>query len=364
MITYWEVVEPLLKKVVSIPIIDPLIKWLATIPIIQLLVTKPIFAVIICPGLAALGVALIFIIWFERKAAARVQWRFGPLEVSRRIGGLIQPIADLFRYLFQEVIIHREAYRLYFFHLPILVMVLVLLPIIFIPGGPDIYGLRSPYSLVIVIALSILISIAVIAIGWASSDRFAYIGVVREALMSVSYEIPLIISLTSMIITYGTADLVAIVEKQGFLLPGILLNPLAFLVFFISVIMATSRFPFEIPDAETEIVFGPFTEYSGILFGLAMTICYELLYVYSLLGAVVFLSGWWGPYIPPLGDLSYLIWTGVKTYILMMIAVFLRAVYPRYRIDQALRIGWRELLILSLISLFISLAVRYVLGGW
>jgi NADH-quinone oxidoreductase subunit H len=210
----------------------------------------------------------------------------------------------------------------------------------------------------IALALITLFNVGIILIGWASNDRFTYIGTVREALLYTGYEAVLILSAISILLIYGTADPFKIVDWQVAHLPGIIINPLAFLAFVIATLMATSRFPFEIPEADTEIVLGPYTEYSGIIYGLVMTMSYEKLYVLSLLIVLLFLNGWAGPYIPPLGALSYAIWFGIKTYIVMMILVFTRAVYGRYRPDQALKMSWSSLLGLAVASLILSLIIK------
>ncbi|MFB6470588.1 MAG: NADH-quinone oxidoreductase subunit NuoH [Vulcanisaeta sp. AZ3] len=360
----------LTRPEVNIPFLSPIINFLNKVPIINIIVHlilwRPIFDLLFVPGLVSVTIALIYIIWFERKITAKVQWRIGPLEVSRSIGGFLQPFADLFRYTFQEFVVPQQADKNYFIHAPALVFILSTLPIFFIPIGPletngivnGIYGIYTGYDVLIAIALITLFNIGIILLGWASNDRFTYIGTVREALLYTGYEAILILSVVAILVIYGTANPFEIVNWQTTHLPGIIANPLAFLAFFIATLMATSRFPFEIPEADTEIVLGPYTEYSGITYGLVMTMSYEKLYILSLLMVLLFLNGWAGPYIPPLGALSYAIWFGIKTYIVMMILVFTRAVYGRYRPDQALKMGWSSLLGLVIASLILSLIIK------
>jgi NADH-quinone oxidoreductase subunit H len=224
-----------------------------------------------------------------------------------------------------------------------------------IPAG-SIVAIKTSYGIPIIVTLISLIPIIKIAIGWASNSRFAYIGSVREAFMYFAYEIPLIIAVLAMILLYGSTDPYVVVEKQK--IWGIALNPLAFLSFLIVTAMATSRLPFDIPEADQEIAFGPFVECSGILFGIVMTIVYEKLYLLCLLISILFLGGFQGPLIPLLGDLSPAIWLFIKALLLMMILVFLRSIYPRFRLDQALKIGWTSLLCVSLISLMIAILIR------
>ncbi|PLC68324.1 NADH-quinone oxidoreductase subunit H [Vulcanisaeta sp. EB80] len=360
----------LTRPEVNIPFLNPIIDFLNKVPIINIIVHlilwRPIFDLLFAPGLVSVIIALIYIIWFERKITAKVQWRIGPLEVSRPIGGFLQPFADLFRYTFQEFVVPQQADRNYFIHAPAIVFILSTLPIFFIPIGPmetngvvnGIYGIYTGYDVLIALALITLFNVGIILIGWASNDRFTYIGTVREALLYTGYETVLILSAISILLIYGTADPFKIVDWQVAHLPGIIINPLAFLAFVIATLMATSRFPFEISEADTEIVLGPYTEYSGVIYGLVMTMSYEKLYVLSLLIVLLFLNGWAGPYIPPLGALSYAIWFGIKTYIVMMILVFTRAVYGRYRPDQALKMSWSSLLGLAVASLILSLIIK------
>ncbi len=351
------------NKVAFIP---PLTSLFAKIPLLNLIVAlifwKPFFAVVFAPGLVCILIAILFIIWFERKVTARVQWRYGPLEVSRSVGGIIQPMADGMRYFFQEVITHREAHRPYFLQFPLITFLPVLLPILVIPAGA-IYAINTPYSIPAAIALISLIPMIIVAIGWASNSKYAYVGSLREAMMYFSYEVVLIIAAMAMVVTYGSANAFTIVKEQT--IPGIVLNPFAALAFFVAIAMATSRFPFEIPEADQEVVFGPFIEYTGIIFGVVMTLAYEKLYLLCMLFSILFLGGWSGPFIPPLGDLSPAFWLFIKTIALMMIFVFFRTFYARYRLDQALKIGWSALMALAIVSLWVGIALgAFNVVGW
>ncbi len=351
-----KIMEMLTSNMVNIPLIQPLVDRLMEIPLINLIVAlilwRPAFAIIFVPGLLAVTVVLLFMIWWERKMTARIQWRVGPKEVSRRTGGIIQTLADGMRYMFQEVIVHRDAHKLYFIQFPILSFIPVLLPILLLPAG-SIYAIRSPFAIQIAVALIALLPVFIMGIGWSANNRFAFIGTVREAFMYFAYEIPLIIAVISMVLIYGSGDPFVIVEKQW--IPGALLNPIAFIVFIIGSLMAASRLPFEIPEADQEIAFGPFVEYSGIIFGLVMGIAYEKLYLLSLVAAILFFGGWSGPEIPMLGDLSYAIWLFLKAFVLMCFLVLVRAIYGRYRLDQALKLGWSSILAFSVVGLILSL---------
>ncbi len=342
---------------IDVPIVQPLIDWISKIPILGVIVERDVFAVLIAPGLVALLTYLGIIIWFERKITARIQWRVGPKEVSPWIGGILQVLADMTRYLYQEVIVHREANKFYFLQLPVISIIPVIFALTLIPAG-KVYAFRSEFSIPCFIALTSTIPLFVIAIGWSANNRFAYVGLIRESFMYVAYEIPLILSVIAMMMVYGSCDAFKIVESQR--IPGILLNPLAFLTFLIATVMASGRLPFDIAEADQEIAFGPYVEYSGIMFGLVMVIAYEKLYLLSLLMVILFFGGWKGYHIPMLGDLSDVFWLMLKTLIVMCLVVVTRAVYARYRIDQALRIGWKHLLILSITSVALSGVISWL----
>lgn len=348
------------SNMMNIPLITPIVDYLMEIPLINIIVAlilwKPFFAVVIMPGLGVLTLYLLYIIWYERKLTARIQWRVGPIEVARPVrGAIIQTLADGIRYFFQEAIVHREAHKPYYVQLPILAFIPVLLPVLFIPAGSAV-GIYTPYSIQLIVTFIALIPITIVAIGWASNSRFAYIGSVREAFMYFAYEVPFIIAVISMIFLYGSGDAYVVVEKQS-VIPGALLNPLSFIVSIIIMLMATSRLPFEIPEADQEIAFGPFVEYSGILFGLVMVLAYEKLYIMALLFTILFLGGWSGIYCPLLGDLNGPLWMFIKAVVVISILVIVRSIYARYRLDQALRIGWTSMLALSIAALGIGAVV-------
>lgn len=322
-----------------------------------------VFVPLIFPGIMVTFLLLLVIIWLERKMAAKVQLRYGPLYVLKPLGGAIQTVADLLRYLFQEPIIPRTVDKIAFILTPALLFGAAYLPIIVIPVSPTFYAFRSDLSLLIVLALSTLTPIFTIVMGWASNNKFSLIGGVREGYLVISYEIPMFLSALSMAVLYGSLDLVEIAEAQRGIW-GIFLNPVAAITMLVLMYMSTSKFPYEIPEAESEIIAGAYTEYSGILYGLVMGASYVKLYVLSLVYSILFLGGWNpipsfmanDPLLP--GVILF-----IKAFILVAIGSFLRAVYPRFRIDQALDIGWKMALPMSILSIFISLAIILLTGG-
>ncbi len=329
--------------------------------ILGLLLSPWVFVPLIYPGLVSAFAVLLFIIWFERKLAAKVQRRFGPYYVLRHLGGATQLVADLIRYLFAEPIIPEEADALAFVMGPALLFGLTLLPVVAIPVSGTFYAIRSDVSLLIVLALLTLGAAMTLIIGWAGNNKFSLIGGLREGFLSMAYEIPLFVAALSMAAAYGTLDLVDMVEVQAETAWGVALNPLAAFVFLVISFLATSRFPFEISEAESELVMGPFTEYSGIMYGLTMGASYLKYYVLCLLFSIMFLGGW-EPVPPQLAAVPF--GPGVvvfaKALALMALGVFLRAVYPRYRVDQAIRLAWHYLLPLSVASVFVSMGAAWL----
>lgn len=351
----------------KIPVIGGIVTFLLTIlpvydvPVIRLLIGfilwEPMWVLLIIPGFATLGTMLLILPWMERKLVGRMQWRVGPREIAPRTRGSIQLIADSLRFLCQEVIIHKDAHRPYFLQFPFLYFLPVLLPLLFInAGGIDrpLVPIETQYALPIMVGLICLMPVFIMGVGWSSNNRFAFIGTVREAFMYFAYEIPFILAIMAMIVLYGTSNTAEVITPVW----GIILNPFAALAFFIAAVMATARLPFEIPEADQELAFGPFIEYSGIAFGLAYVMAYEKMYVLSAIMTMLFLGGGSGPYIPYLtpllGDLMFGIWFVIKTLGILLVMVCLRGVYPRYRIDQALNVGWGAVLILAFIALLWS----------
>ena len=314
-------------------------------------------APLVYPGLVALLGTVLFLIWAERKMAARVQQRVGPYYVSPRLRGALQLIADGTRFALQEIIVHVETDRLMFVLGPILTFTFLSLPFTVLPGGPGIYGFRSDFSMVIVYALLTLSPITVILMAWASSNKFAMIGGGREALITVSGEITLALAMLSVAAMYGTLDFVTAVEKQmhtGII--GLVSNPIAALLFFLATMLLTDRVPFDIVLGEQEIVQGPYTEYSGVLYALTMAIDYVKLYALSIAFTLLFLGGW-APFTTPLlGAISLY----VKSLIVLLFSVFLRSVYGRMRLDHAMNFFWAKLFPLGFIALALGVFVHVI----
>ncbi len=319
---------------------------------------------------AASGIVLLTVVWFERKAAARVQMRVGPYHVSPQLGGYLQLLADAFKFIISEPIVHKGAYRLLFMWGPAIFVTLAFGASLLIPLTPELRLIRDvnllPYGLVFSLVVLLLVSIAIVLIGWSANNKFAYIGAAREALIVTAYELPLLLSFLAMVILYGTLNPIEIVERQW--LAGALLNPLAFLVFIIATAMATAKFPFEIADYEGDVATGPYSDYGGIFLVLSFAGgAYYATFSYSFLATLLFLGGWGIPNFAVgswpqdmLGHLLLAGWFLLKTTILMMFFAFLRAAMPVLRLDHTLLFGWRGLLVLSILAVVWSVVLKFV----
>lgn len=324
---------------------------------------------VIVVGLIGSAVFSGMAVWFERKAAARVQRRVGPLWVCRSFGGLLQPIADLVRMAFQTPVVPREAHAVVFVLLPILSFVASISPLFVLPmTNVKAYAPLSStdFTLLLAIAIAMLSSLAVLSMGWSSGNKFAMIGSLRESYTLITYEVLVLASIVVAVALVGSFDAVEVVEFQRRHLWLALLNPLGFLVFLLAMMLASSSFPFDIAESETEVVAGPYTEFSGLLYALSIGAIYAKRYTYSIIASIVYLGGW-APLEPREGLLSALIMPTfvviIKAAPLMLFASFTRSVYGRLRLDQALDVGWRVLIPLALIAIAWSVLLRLALGG-
>lgn len=326
--------------------------------LLEIVAYPPLWQVLIV-GLVGSLITAVVAIWFERKAAARVQRRIGPYWASPRLGGFVNIIADMIRYVTQEVIIPRTVDKGPYLLAPILALIISIMPVAFVAMTPveRYWPVASmEYSMLFALALSTIPPLLAVVAGWASNNKFSIIGSLRESYVITAYELIAVISILSVSATVFSFNVIDIVNAQSPLRWFIFLNPLAFLAAFLAVLMSTSAFPFEIPESEHEVVAGPYTEYSGILYAVNMGGAYIRRFIYSLIISLAFLGGW-APYAPPegagpiLGIIVPSLIVAIKALFLVLIMSFLRAVYGRYRLDQALDSAWRLVLPISLLGL-------------
>jgi NADH-quinone oxidoreductase subunit H len=316
-------------------------------------------------GLVILGIKMALVLGFvlglaaylvllERVLLGRFQIRLGP----NRVGpfGLLQPIADGIKLMMKEDFIPDQADRAIYLLAPAVVATTALLMFAVVPFGADleIFGQKIPLvisdinvGLLYVFALSSLGVYGVALGGWASNSKFALLGSIRGAAQMISYELALGLSIVPVVMMAGSMSLVDIVNAQTGR-PFIFTQPLAFVIFVLSALAESKRIPFDMPEADTELGSGFHTEYSGMRFGLFFLGEYVHMQVLGALIAVLFLSGWHGPFLPPI------IWLFIKIMIVSMVMIWIRATLPRFRYDQLMDIGWKILIPAGLINILIT----------
>ena len=289
--------------------------------------------------------------YFERRLLGWMQLRPGP----NRAGpwGLFQPIADIVKLLTKEDVVPAGADRFIFLYAPAVVAMTALLIFGVVPFADDITvaGYRIPMvisdiniGLLVALAFSSLGVYGVVLGGWASNSKFSLLGSIRAAAQMISYELSLGLALVPVVLLAGSFSLVDIIDAQK-AYPFILVQPVAFIIFFISAVAESKRIPFDLPEAENELVAGYHTEYSGMRFGLYFLGEYVTMVVLGALVAVFFLGGWRGPLLPPL------LWFLIKTGAVVFILIWFRATLPRLRYDQLMHLGWKVLIPVALINI-------------
>ena len=288
-----------------------------------------------------LGAAVVS--WGERRLLGRFQNRVGP----NRWGpfGAFQPIADLAKLITKEDIIPYGADKLAFTAVPVIMVAAVLLGTAVLPFAKDVALVDLNVGVLFVLAVSSLTSIAIFTAGWASNNRYALFGAGRAVAVLLSYEVPVVLSLLGVVLVAGSMSLGDIVTAQA--VPFFLVQPLAFFVFVAGMSAELNRTPFDVAEAESEIIAGYHTEYSGIKFALIQAAEFGGVLVVSGLIATLFLAGWAGPVADWLGWLWFLI----KIFIGIFLFVWIRSTYPRLRLDQIMAVCWKFLMPLSIINL-------------
>jgi len=301
--------------------------------------------------------ALIVLTWLERKIIARIQDRLGP----NRAGpfGWLQAIADMIKMFTKEDITPTNADRFVYNVAPGLAVFSAIMVFAVIPFAPGFAGTEMNVGLLYIIAIGGLGTLGIMMAGWSSNNKYSLLGAFRSVAMLLTYEIPMVMALVIVAIAVGSMSLVDIVEAQGSMW-FVISMPLVFLIFFLSGVAEVGRSPFDLIEAESEIIAGFHTEYSGIKFGMFMIGEYVHMFALSFFSAVLFFGGWQIPFI----DVASLPWlvAAILGHISLMIKVFsfvfvmmwLRGTLPRFRIDQLLDFGWKFLVPLTLVLLIAS----------
>ena len=295
-----------------------------------------------------------YMIYVERKVIAHVQMRLGPMRVGWH--GLLQPIADGLKLFFKEDIVPDKADRIVFVLAPVMVLVPALVVYAVLPFSATFYITQVNIGLFFVLAVSSLGVFGVVMAGWASNSKYSLLGALRSAAQMLSYEIFLGFAVIGPLMLAGSLNLQEIVHAQRDVW-FVFYQPVAFIVFFVAALAETNRAPFDLPEAETELVAGFHTEYSGMKFAFFFLAEYASMMVISTIGIVLFFGGWEGPDFIPLPGF---VWYVLKLSAFMFVFIWLRATLPRYRYDQLMRVGWKFMFPLVMFNIFLTGFLKYL----
>ncbi len=290
----------------------------------------------------------LFLVWLERKVAGHIQLRIGPKEVGPF--GILQTVVDGIKLVSKELITPRQASWALFVLSPLLVFTPVMLPFIVLPFGPHLILRDLNVGLMLVFAFAGLNVLAILMGGWAANNKYALLGAIRSVAQNVAYEIPLLLSAMSVVIMTGSLRLGEIVQAQEGMW-FVFYQPVAAIIYLVGATAETNRAPFDIPEAESELVAGFHTEYSGMRFGLFFLAEYTNMFIVASVATTLFFGGWSGPFLP--GPWWFLI----KVYILIFVVIWVRWTFPRLRFDQLMNFAWKYMIPISLINLLATALV-------
>lgn len=316
---------------------------------------------------ALLVFVVIFLVLMERKVLAWLTIRKGPNRVGP--GGWFQTFADAIKLLFKEDIMSNQTNKLLFTLAPIIVFAPIMVIYGLIPFTEHLVAINLSVGLFLVFALSSITTIGIVLAGWSSNNKYSLLGGMRSAAQAISYEIPLVISVLSVAAMAESLNLSNIVAMQGGGLFTWNVWPafIGFVVFFICCIAEVNRIPFDLPEAESELVSGYNTEYSGMKFALFFLAEYSALFIVSVLIATLFLGGFTSPLgfyltkIPALIHIEQAFWLVAKVYTIIFVIIWIRGTLPRLRADQLMAFSWKFLLPLSLINLVVVAIIKLIL---
>jgi NADH-quinone oxidoreductase subunit H len=312
----------------------------------------------------ALLTAFAYLTLAERLVVARIQVRIGPNRVGPR--GLLQPVADAIKMIFKEDIVPAQADRVVYTIAPGIAVATALLAWAVIPLNPSLtlFGYRIDFYLADVnIAVLYLLTIGSLGIygivlgGWSANNKYSLLGGLRSTAQMISYEVSLGLALVGVLMISGTLNLTQIVQQQS-IVWNVVWQPLGFIIYFTCAIAETNRLPFDLPEAETELVAGYHTEYASLKFALFYMAEYINIVTVSAIAATMF----WGGYQGPFGILPGVHWLILKIAIFIFVFMWMRGTLPRFRYDQLMRLGWKVLLPLSLANIFVTAVVLVLLG--
>jgi NADH-quinone oxidoreductase subunit H len=297
-------------------------------------------------------VSVALVVWLDRRIWGAVQKRKGPNVVGPF--GLLQTVADALKYIFKEIIIPASSNKFIFILAPIVTMTLALVAWAVIPFDDELVLANINVGILYLFAVSSLGVYGIIMGGWASNSKYPFLGAIRSAAQMVSYEVSIGIIIINVLLCVGSLNLTDIVNAQQSLWFVVPLFPM-FVIFFISALAETNRPPFDLPEAEAELVAGYQTEYSGMMYAMFWLGEYANILLMCAMGSILFLGGWLSPIeIYPFTLIPGAFWLIFKILFLFILFALVKAIVPRYRYDQLMRLGWKIFLPLSLIWVVIT----------
>lgn len=318
--------------------------------------------------------AVAYLSFLERKVAGWIQLRVGP----NRVGpwGLLQPAADGLKFIFKEDIIPLQANKLLYIAAPAIGLIPALMTFIVVPYGSEVtlFGHRVTLhvtsfnvGLLYILAVASLGVYGIVLAGWSSNNKYSLLGGLRSSAQMISYELALGLSIVSALLWVGSLDMVEIVSSQDGYWLGYLpkwhafRQPLGFVIFFVAALAETNRVPFDLPEAEAELVAGYHTEYSSMKFAMFMMAEYLNLITAASVGTTLFLGGWLGPGVAEVPALS-LVYFVLKVFIIIFTFMWIRFTLPRFRYDQLMRFGWKVLMPLAIVNIIITSTILLLIS--
>ncbi|MGE5259183.1 MAG: NADH-quinone oxidoreductase subunit NuoH [Hyphomicrobiales bacterium] len=302
-------------------------------------------------GLVALvQVNTLFLVWLERKVSAHIQLRLGPMEVGPH--GILQTIVDGIKLLGKELITPRHVDRKLYVLAPIVVFTGVLASLIVIPFSDQLQVRDLNVGVLLIFAFSTFNVLAILMGGWSANNKYSLLGAIRSVAQSVAYEIPLLLVVLNVLLWTNSLQMSIIVETQSHLW-NVFWMPVAATIYLICATAETNRAPFDIPEAESELVAGFHTEYSGMRFALFFLAEYSNMFIVAAVATTLFFGGWKSP--PLLGFLPVpgVVWFFLKAYVLIFVIIWVRWTFPRLRFDQLMNFSWKVMIPVSLIHLVV-----------